>query len=44
MQPVTSTITMLSRVFSIFYFGFFVVLFITSRNEVTKPVPDRVTE
>ncbi len=44
MQPVTSTITMLSRVFSILYFGFFVVLFITSRNEVTKPVPDRVTE
>jgi len=44
MQPVTSTITMLSRVFSCLYFGFFIVLFITSKNEVTKPVPDRVTE
>ena len=44
MQPVTSTITMLSRVFSLLYFGFFVVLLITSKNEVTKPVPDRVTE
>jgi ubiquinol-cytochrome c reductase cytochrome b subunit len=31
-------------VFSLLYFGFFVVLFITSKNEVTKPVPDRVTK
>ena len=44
MQPVTETITMLSRVFTLLYFGFFVVLFITSKNEKTKPVPDRVTE
>ena len=44
MQPVTSTITMLSQVFSLLYFGFFIVLFITSKNEETKPVPDRVTE
>jgi len=43
MQPVTSTITLLSQVFSLLYFGFFIVLFITSKNEETKPVPDRVT-
>jgi ubiquinol-cytochrome c reductase cytochrome b subunit len=43
MQHVTSTITLLSQVFSLLYFGFFIVLFITSKNEETKPVPDRVT-
>jgi ubiquinol-cytochrome c reductase cytochrome b subunit len=43
MQPVTETITFLSRLFSFFYFAFFGVLFITSKNESTKPVPDRVT-
>jgi ubiquinol-cytochrome c reductase cytochrome b subunit len=43
MQHVTETITMLSRVFTVLYFGFFVVLYITSKNEETKPVPDRVT-
>ncbi len=44
MQPVTGTITMLSRVFSLMYFAFFVILFITSKNEKTLPVPDRVTK
>jgi len=43
MQPVTETITFMSRLFSFFYFAFFAVLFITSKNESTKPVPDRVT-
>ena len=43
MQPVTSTITILSQLFTFLYFGFFVVLFVTSKNEKTKPVPDRVT-
>jgi len=43
MQPVTETITFLSRLFSILYFAFFAVLFVTSKNESTKPVPDRVT-
>ncbi|MCG6937032.1 MAG: cytochrome b N-terminal domain-containing protein [Gammaproteobacteria bacterium] len=43
MQPVTEFITFLSRVFSFLYFAFFVVLFITSKNEKTLPVPDRVT-
>ena len=43
MQPVTETITFMSRLFSFLYFAFFVVLFVTSKNESTKPVPDRVT-
>ncbi len=43
MQPVTETITFLSRLFSFLYFAFFIVLFVTSKNESTKPVPDRVT-
>ncbi len=43
MQPVSGVITMWSRVFATLYFAFFVVLFITSKNETTKPVPDRVT-
>jgi len=43
MQPVTETITFMSRLFSFLYFAFFAVLFITSKNESTKPVPDRVT-
>jgi ubiquinol-cytochrome c reductase cytochrome b subunit len=43
MQPVTATITLMSQVFSFLYFAFFVVLYITSKNENTKPVPDRVT-
>ena len=43
MQPVNETITFLSRLFSFLYFAFFVILFVTSKNESTKPVPDRVT-
>jgi ubiquinol-cytochrome c reductase cytochrome b subunit len=43
MQPVTAMITFMSQLFSFFYFAFFVVLFITSKNEKTLPVPDRVT-
>jgi ubiquinol-cytochrome c reductase cytochrome b subunit len=43
MQPVTETITFLSRLFSVLYFAYFLILFITSKNESTKPVPDRVT-
>lgn len=43
MQPVNETITFLSRLFSFLYFAFFAILFITSKNESTKPVPDRVT-
>jgi len=43
MQPVNETITFLSRLFSFLYFAFFAVLYVTSKNESTKPVPDRVT-
>jgi len=43
MQPATPTLTLMSQLFSFFYFAFFVVLYITSKNESTKPVPDRVT-
>jgi ubiquinol-cytochrome c reductase cytochrome b subunit len=43
MQHVTETITLLSQIFTALYFGFFIVLYITSKNEKTKPVPDRVT-
>ena len=43
MQPVTGTITVMSRLFTFLYFAFFVVLYVTSKNENTKPVPDRVT-
>ena len=43
MQPVNETITFFSRLFSFLYFAYFVVLFVTSKNESTKPVPDRVT-
>ncbi|VAW52409.1 Ubiquinol-cytochrome C reductase, cytochrome B subunit [hydrothermal vent metagenome] len=43
MQPATEILTMFSRIFTFLYFAFFVVLFATSKNESTKPVPDRVT-
>lgn len=43
MQPVNETITFLSRLFSFLYFAFFAVLYVTSKSESTKPVPDRVT-
>ncbi len=44
MQPATPFLTMMSQFFSLLYFGFFVVLYITSKNEQTLPVPDRVTK
>ncbi len=43
MQPVTETITFMSRLFSFLYFAFFAVLYVTSKNESTTPLPDRVT-
>ncbi|MBE9568766.1 MAG: cytochrome bc complex cytochrome b subunit [Proteobacteria bacterium] len=43
MQPVNEVITFMSRLFSFLYFAFFAVLYVTSKNESTKPVPDRVT-
>ena len=42
MQPVTPAGTWISRLCSLIYFGFFVALWFISRDEKTKPVPERV--
>lgn len=41
--PATPTLTIVAQVFTFTYFGFFVVLWIYSKNEKTKPVPARLT-
>jgi ubiquinol-cytochrome c reductase cytochrome b subunit len=43
MKAPTPTLTLLGRIFTIIYFGFFILLYFTSKNEKTKPVPERVT-
>ncbi len=43
MQPATPLLTLFAQIFSAIYFGFFVALFFISKNEKTKPVPERVT-
>ena len=43
LKPVTVEYTYAARFFMIFYFGFFLSLPFYTRNERTKPVPDRVT-
>lgn len=43
MQPATPILTLFAQIFSVIYFGFFVALFFISKNEKTKPVPERVT-
>ncbi len=40
--PSTETRTLFARLFSIGYFGYFVGLWWISKNEVTRPVPERV--
>jgi ubiquinol-cytochrome c reductase cytochrome b subunit len=40
--PVTPGRTLFSQIFSAGYFGFFLMLWFISKNEVTKPVPERV--
>ena len=40
--PATGTRTLFAQIFSVGYFGFFVGLWFISKNEVTKPVPERV--
>jgi len=42
-QPPSDTLTLIARICSIIYFGFFVLMPFYTRNEKTKPVPDRVT-
>ena len=41
--PPTEGRTFMARVFSIGYFGYFFALWFISKNEKTKPVPERVT-
>ena len=43
LKPVTVEYTYAARFFMIFYFGFFLSLPFYTRNERTKPVPDRVS-
>lgn len=43
MQPVTDTYTLMARVCTFLYFGFFVYLYIYTGKEQGKPVPDRLT-
>lgn len=43
LKPATPEYTVAARVFSAIYFLFFITLPIYSRNEKTKPVPERVT-
>ncbi|NVO99993.1 cytochrome b, partial [Photobacterium damselae subsp. damselae] len=40
--PATPTYTLLAQIFSFAYFMFFVLLFFYSKNEATKPLPERV--
>ncbi len=43
MQAPTAVGTLISRICTAVYFGFFIMLFFISRSEKTKPVPERVT-
>jgi len=43
MQPVTPLLTTLARIFSVIYFGFFLLMPIYTKLDKTKPVPERVT-
>jgi ubiquinol-cytochrome c reductase cytochrome b subunit len=42
-QPVTDLNQILGQTFTVVYFGFFLGLYLVSRFEKTKPVPERVT-
>jgi len=41
--PATPFYTLLARIFSFTYFGFFILLWFYSKNEKTKPLPVRLT-
>lgn len=41
--PATPVLTIVAQVFTFTYFGFFVALWVYSKNEKTKPVPARLT-
>ncbi|MCY3730653.1 MAG: cytochrome bc complex cytochrome b subunit [Rhodospirillaceae bacterium] len=42
LQPVTDTYTVLSRIFTLAYFAFFLLMPLYTRRERTRPVPQRV--
>jgi ubiquinol-cytochrome c reductase cytochrome b subunit len=42
MQPATGVYVLLARIFTITYFGFFLLMPFYTRYEKTKPVPERV--
>ena len=42
-QPATPVYTILSRICTFIYFAYFPLLFVLSRNEKGKPLPERVT-
>lgn len=44
MQPPTPTFTLLSRIFSVIYFAFFLLMPFYSVWDKTKPVPERLTD
>jgi ubiquinol-cytochrome c reductase cytochrome b subunit len=41
--PATTERTWFARLFTLGYFGYFIGLWFISKNEKTKPVPERVT-
>jgi ubiquinol-cytochrome c reductase cytochrome b subunit len=41
--PATDTRTLFAQIFTVGYFGYFIGLWFISKNENTKPVPERVT-
>ncbi|MDZ7827968.1 MAG: cytochrome bc complex cytochrome b subunit [Halofilum sp. (in: g-proteobacteria)] len=43
-QAPTPLFSLIARIATVMYFGFFVALFLLSRFEKTKPVPERVTK
>lgn len=43
-MPATDLYTLISRICTITYFGFFIALFFYSKNEKIKPLPERLTK
>ena len=37
-------LTLVARIFTALYFGYFIALWWISKNEKTKPVPERLTK
>ena len=43
-MPATDLYTLMARIFTALYFGFFIFLFLYSKNEKIKPLPERLTK